>query len=337
MVVERDIADDGRRIIIECGSSKAAWAIIVNHYCMMRAAGGQQVAATRTRYRTLSRTSHASRTACPPPLHMRAYKDAGGRRKALCFSSGSFVAGAIHEGVSDASCCEMYDVSVDARRRAVAVTLAEPDSAWQDANEIIGTIPTDTGKVLVDPLRRRLFTGTRVIDEKTDTVIATIPGGLQALDPIHGKIYFTNITSSGATVLTVLDENTYKTTATITLDNGSLLLNRFVVDPLHEKIIYGIEAGANSYAGVVDLRTNELIAKYAVPDDVSHQPFHALCPLPGHTLYEAFEVKHYFTAFSTSLPSSQFLCSTWNPVSSPRPTHRGGRRAQGGCQGRPSR
>jgi DNA-binding beta-propeller fold protein YncE len=107
-----------------------------------------------------------------------------------------------------------------------------------------------------------------VIDEKTDTVIATIPGGLQALDPIHGKIYFTNITSSGATVLTVLDEDTYKTTATITLDNGSLFLNRFVVDPLHKKIIYGIEAGANSYVGVVDLRTNELIAKYAVPDDV---------------------------------------------------------------------
>jgi hypothetical protein len=43
----------------------------------------------------------------------------------------------------------------------MAVTLAEQASAWQDANEIIGTIPTDTGKVLVDPLRGRLFTGTR--------------------------------------------------------------------------------------------------------------------------------------------------------------------------------
>src|SRR6516162_8724031 len=30
-----------------------------------------------------------------------------------------------------------------------------------------------------------------------------------------------------------------------------------------------------------------------------------------------------------SLPSYQFLCSTWNPVSSPRPTRVGGRRAQG--------
>src|SRR4051794_27946689 len=29
------------------------------------------------------------------------------------------------------------------------------------------------------------------------------------------------------------------------------------------------------------------------------------------------------------LPSYQFLCSTWNPVSSPRPTRVGGRRAQG--------
>jgi hypothetical protein len=43
MVVERDIADDGRRIITECGSSKAVWAIIVNHYCMMRGAGGQRI------------------------------------------------------------------------------------------------------------------------------------------------------------------------------------------------------------------------------------------------------------------------------------------------------
>ena len=31
----------------------------------------------------------------------------------------------------------------------------------------------------------------------------------------------------------------------------------------------------------------------------------------------------------SSLSSSQFLCSTWNPVSSPRPTHVGSRRAQG--------
>ena len=37
-------------------------------------------------------------------------------------------------------------------------------------------------------------------------------------------------------------------------------------------------------------------------------------------LYGAFEVKQIFCTFSTS-PSFQFLCSTWNPVSSPRPTH----------------
>src|SRR5882672_7755765 len=35
-------------------------------------------------------------------------------------------------------------------------------------------------------------------------------------------------------------------------------------------------------------------------------------------LYGAFEVKHIFY---TPLPPFQFLCSTWNPVSSPRPTH----------------
>ena len=39
---------------------------------------------------------------------------------------------------------------------------------------------------------------------------------------------------------------------------------------------------------------------------------------PGFSpLYGALEVKHLFHAFSTSF--FQFLCSTWNPVSSPRP------------------
>ena len=47
----------------------------------------------------------------------------------------------------------------------------------------------------------------------------------------------------------------------------------------------------------------------------------------GSSLYEAFEVKHYFTPFFTS--SFQFLCSTRNPVSSPRPTRVRSRRAQG--------
>src|ERR1700693_1853599 len=37
----------------------------------------------------------------------------------------------------------------------------------------------------------------------------------------------------------------------------------------------------------------------------------------------------YFTHSLPPLPSYQFLCSTWNPVSSPRPTRVGGRRAQG--------
>ena len=51
-----------------------------------------------------------------------------------------------------------------------------------------------------------------------------------------------------------------------------------------------------------------------------------LAALRGHP----FEVKHYVTALSTFLlPSSQFLCSTWNPVSSPRPARVGRRRAQG--------
>jgi len=42
-------------------------------------------------------------------------------------------------------------------------------------------------------------------------------------------------------------------------------------------------------------------------------------------LYGAFEVKHLFHGI---LPSFQFLCSTWNPVSSPRPAVSQSRRAQ---------
>ena len=40
---------------------------------------------------------------------------------------------------------------------------------------------------------------------------------------------------------------------------------------------------------------------------------------PGHSLYEGFEVKHLFHSLLNFLPSlslSQFLCSTWYPVSS---------------------
>jgi hypothetical protein len=37
-------------------------------------------------------------------------------------------------------------------------------------------------------------------------------------------------------------------------------------------------------------------------------------------LYGAFEVKQIFYTILHFFPSFQFLCSTWNPVSSPRPT-----------------
>src|SRR6202795_4394845 len=51
-------------------------------------------------------------------------------------------------------------------------------------------------------------------------------------------------------------------------------------------------------------------------------------------LYGAFEVKHIFL-YHSLLPSFQFLCSTRNPVSSPRPT-RVEADAHRACQGRPS-
>ena len=52
-------------------------------------------------------------------------------------------------------------------------------------------------------------------------------------------------------------------------------------------------------------------------------------------LYGAFEVKHIFYTILHFFPSFQFLCSTWNPVSSPRPT-RLEADAHRACQGRPS-
>src|SRR5260370_39756173 len=36
------------------------------------------------------------------------------------------------------------------------------------------------------------------------------------------------------------------------------------------------------------------------------------------TLYDASDVKHLFNGILPFLPSSRFLCSIWNPVSSPR-------------------
>ena len=74
------------------------------------------------------------------------------------------------------------------------------------------------------------------------------------------------------------------------------------------------------------------------PDRIFPSPSHAAAvkderffsAAEGLSLYGDFEVKHYFTAPSTfSVSSSQFLCSTWNPVSSPRPARVGRRRAQG--------
>src|SRR5258708_36324037 len=52
-------------------------------------------------------------------------------------------------------------------------------------------------------------------------------------------------------------------------------------------------------------------------------------------LYGTFEVKHIFYTILHFFPSFQFLCSTWNPVSSPRPT-RVEADAHRACQGRPS-
>jgi hypothetical protein len=54
-------------------------------------------------------------------------------------------------------------------------------------------------------------------------------------------------------------------------------------------------------------------------------------------LYEALGVKHYHTVLFTFFTFSiQILCSTWKPVSSPRPTWALEAGARRDCQGRPS-
>ena len=53
-----------------------------------------------------------------------------------------------------------------------------------------------------------------------------------------------------------------------------------------------------------------------------------LGPPEGLVLVWGFRSQAHFSRHS-SFPSFQFLCSTLNPVSSPRPTHVGGCRAQG--------
>jgi DNA-binding beta-propeller fold protein YncE len=160
-----------------------------------------------------------------------------------------------------------------------AVTLAEPASAWQDANEIIATIPAGIGlAVYVDPLRGKVYTGTTVIDGKTDTVTKTLllPAGYSILagDPLHGKAYAATYANSPD--ILIIDEDTDTVIASIPTDPAPYLLyQQVVVDPLHEKVFYGTETGngtpnsaGNSYVVVIDQRTNTITSKLAVPGDV---------------------------------------------------------------------
>ena len=161
----------------------------------------------------------------------------------------------------------------------VAVTLAEPAWAWQDANEIIATIPAGVGlAVVVDPLRGKVYTGATVIDEKTDTVTKTLPlpAGYSVIagDPIHGKVYAATYAKSP--YILVIDEDTDTVIASIPTNPAPYLLyQQIVVDPLHQKVFYGTETGdgtpnsaGNSYVVVIDQRTNAIVSKLAVPGDV---------------------------------------------------------------------
>jgi DNA-binding beta-propeller fold protein YncE len=157
----------------------------------------------------------------------------------------------------------------------MAVTLAEPASAWQDANEIIATIPAGAGfAMVVDPLRGKVYTGNLVIDEKTETTkTLPLPAGYSILagDPIHGKLYAATLFKSPN--ILVIDEDTDTVIATIPTNPAPYLLyQQVVVDPLHEKVFYGTETGdgspnstAPSFVVVIDGRTNTITSTFAVP------------------------------------------------------------------------
>ena len=161
----------------------------------------------------------------------------------------------------------------------MAVTLAERALAWQDANEIIATIPVGAGlAIVVDPLRGKVYTGNLVIDDKTDTVTKTLPlpAGYSVIagDPLHGKLYAATLFKSPD--ILVIDEDTDTVTATIPTNPAPYLLyQQVVVDPLHEKVFYGTETGdgspnstAPSFVVVIDQRTNAITSTFAVPGAV---------------------------------------------------------------------
>ena len=89
-----------------------------------------------------------------------------------------------------------------------------------------------------------------------------------------------------------------------------------------------------------DLHPARLSALSAAPITLLHHYYEAVRPSPAHryfwprgcsacALYGLFVVKRTFrAAISFSCFLRRFLCSIWNPVSSPRPTVLQGRRAQ---------
>jgi DNA-binding beta-propeller fold protein YncE len=160
----------------------------------------------------------------------------------------------------------------------MTVTLALPAAAWQDANEIIATIPGGAGfAMVVDPLRGKVYTGNLVIDERTETTTTLpLPAGYSILagDPIHGKLYAATIFKSPN--ILVIDQDTETVIATIPTNPAPYLLQQqVVVDPLHEKVFYGTETGdgspnstAPSFVVVIDQRTNAITSTFAVPGAV---------------------------------------------------------------------
>jgi DNA-binding beta-propeller fold protein YncE len=163
-----------------------------------------------------------------------------------------------------------------------ALSFAESASAWQDANEIIATIPPVAGSVAdvfvyVDSLRGKVYTGGEVINANTDTVIKTFPGySVVAADPIHAKVY---ARTPGPT-LSVIDENTDTVTGAIGTHVDPA---HAFVDPLHEKLIL-INNAAPPNVGVTDLRTGKVLNTFPLLP-VTGQPRAVAVDVVRETIY----------------------------------------------------
>jgi len=145
-------------------------------------------------------------------------------------------------------------------------------------NAVIATIPTlnSVFDMALDPLQGKVYAANygytarsvvQVIDERTDTISATIPMPITssvlgiAVDPFHHKVYAALLSGS----LAVIDERTNTVSKTIALPLTALKVG---IDPIRQIVYATIGASATNgpfYAEVIDEKTDTVTGQIPLP------------------------------------------------------------------------